>query len=237
MQVFLIDRDESKNATLDREESRHCLKVLRHQVGDEIWGTDGKGAMYKLRILAADLQQTQLEIIESFPRFGEHEGHITLAASPLRLKDRFEWLIEKSVELGVNEIQPLHCARTDVYKSKFKPQRIKTLIETALKQSKRSQLPQLNPKMDFAKWIASKHEGEKYIGWCEADKPLQAFQQEMTKSERVTLLIGPEGDFTEEEIEQAIQAGFHPVSLGENRLRTETAGIFALSMVKVYWNY
>ncbi|MEL6131983.1 MAG: RsmE family RNA methyltransferase [Bacteroidota bacterium] len=237
MQVFLIQRAAFPHASLNREETKHCIRVLRHQVGDEIWGTDGAGAMYRLRIVSTDLQMTQLEIVETHSQYGEHTGHITLAVSPLRLKDRFEWLIEKAVELGVNEIQPLQCARTDVYKSKFKPERIKTLIETALKQCKRSELPMLRPKAHFEEWVGRERSGGKYVGWCEAEKPMQRYQQEISKQENVTLLIGPEGDFTGEEIQMTQSAGFQLVSLGENRLRTETAGIFALSMIKVYWGY
>lgn len=239
MQVFLTEIIHFPTSKLGQEESRHCMKVLRHQVGDEIYVTEGKGLLYKAKITAFTKSETRLEIIESYEGFGEHAFHIRLAVSPLRLKDRFEWMMEKAVELGVNEIVPLQCKRTDPYKSKFKPSRIETILLTAMKQCKRSQLPVLKDMAPFGGWIAqaAKTEGTKLMGWCETVEAIQPFSEKINQATDITLLIGPEGDFTGEEVQQAKEAGFMPVSFGENRLRTETAAIFALGMIKFVKGY
>ncbi|MCI4670875.1 MAG: 16S rRNA (uracil(1498)-N(3))-methyltransferase [Bacteroidia bacterium] len=232
MQIFLAEVLEFPKARLTTDESRHCIKVLRHQPGDHINITEGKGSMYVARIVSIEKQETQLEIIESKEAFGEHGLKINLAVSPLRLKDRFEWMMEKAVELGVNHIFPLQCQRTDVYKAKFKVSRIETILLTALKQSKRSMLPSLHEIQTFDRWIKENHKGVKFIGWCESQDPIQSYSKQINEADEITLLIGPEGDFTEAEVKLASQAGFLPISLGENRLRTETAGIFGLGILK-----
>ncbi|MEL6652809.1 MAG: RsmE family RNA methyltransferase, partial [Bacteroidota bacterium] len=128
MQIFLLERIESSSGWLDPTETRHCIKVLRHKVGDEIWCIDGQGTAYQAVITAYDKEHTSLQLRQSYPGWGEHDRHIRLLVSPLRLRDRFEFMIEKAVELGVNEIVPISCQRTDKYQSKFKPSRIQTLI-------------------------------------------------------------------------------------------------------------
>ncbi len=237
MQIFQAETIEFPLATLGPEESRHCIKVLRHQEGDLIYLTQGKGFLYQGRILTYDKRETQVEIVEIFEGFGEHSHQIKLAVSPLRLKDRFEWIMEKAVELGANEIIPLHCHRTDVYKATFKARRVESILITALKQSKRSQLPRLHEVRPFEDWIAEEMDGLKLMGWCEADTPVQHYTQKIKDQGSITLLIGPEGDFTDEEVELGQEAGFLPISLGENRLRTETAAIHALSFVKFLKGY
>jgi len=237
MQIFQAETIEFPLATLGPEESRHCIKVLRHQEGDLIYLTQGKGFLYQGRILTYDKRETQLEIVETFEGFGEHGHQIRLAVSPLLLKDRFEWIMEKAVELGATEIIPLHCHRTDVYKAKFKVRRVESILITALKQSKRSQLPRLHEVQPFEDWIEEEMDGLKLMGWCEADTPVQHYTQKIKDLGSITLLIGPEGDFTEEEVALGQEAGFLPISMGENRLRTETAAIHALSFVKFLKGY
>lgn len=232
MHIFLTEISQFPTSFLGAEESRHCIKVLRHQPGDNIYVTEGKGYLYKAKIISSSKSETQLEIIESFKAYGEHVHTVRLAVSPLRLKDRFEWMMEKAVELGVNEIIPLTCHRTDPYKAKFKASRIETILMTALKQSKRSQLPRLHAITPFESWIQQEPDGIKLMGWCEASDPVQNHTEGIEKADTITLLIGPEGDFTSEEVILAKEAGFQPISLGENRLRTETAAIFALGVLK-----
>jgi 16S rRNA (uracil1498-N3)-methyltransferase len=239
MQIFLSTLDEYPHACLRPEEIKHCIKVLRHQVGDVIYTTEGKGVMYRSRIEVADKQKVELSILEAWPDFGEHAFHIRLLVSPLRLKDRFEWIMEKAVELGVNEIIPLQCQRTDGYKAKFKEERINGILETALKQCKRSQLPLLQALTSFEEqmMVEREVEGLKIMGFCEEDKAIQDYSQDISKATPLSLLIGPEGDFTEEEVELAKTAGFYPVLMGENRLRTETAAIYGLSIFKMLKGY
>lgn len=233
MQLFFAENIDGHNATLDRDESRHCQKVLRHIPGDVIHTIDGKGNMFLCRIQSFEKDHTRMEILETHPRWGESATTVRLAVSPLRLKDRFEWLIEKAVELGVNEIYPVICERTDKYKSKFKTDRIEKLILTALKQTKRSELPRLFPLMALEEFLQKDLEGIRLIGYCEEASMIQVHSREIATGLQQTVLIGPEGDFTEEEVQLAQGKGFTPVSLGENRLRTETAGIYALSIFKM----
>ena len=233
MQLFFAENINGQNAILDRDESRHCQKVLRHRPGDQIHTIDGKGNMHICRIESFEQDHTRLKILDTHPQWGESAVMVRLAVSPLRLKDRFEWLIEKSVELGVNEIYPVVCERTDKYKSKFKHDRIEKLILTALKQSKRSKLPRLFPVMPLKEFLTYDFSGIRLIGYCEETLGIQVYNQKISASLQQTIFIGPEGDFTDEEVKLAQENGFVSVSLGDNRLRTETAGVYALSIFKM----
>ena len=237
MQIFQTEISDFPHAILHAEETRHCVKVLRHREGDEIFATEGDGNMYKAKIISFDKNGCQLKIIETYKNFGEHAYRISLAVSPLRLKDRFEWMMEKAVELGVTDVIPLRCQRTDTYKAKFKQNRIETILMTALKQSKRCRLPVLHELTDFESWIKQEHPGLNLMGWCETDAPLQDHSPQIKETDQINLLIGPEGDFTDDEVKMAQKAGFLPISLGENRLRTETAAIFGLSIIKFLKGY
>lgn len=233
MQVFWANVDQNHQLWLDETETRHCRKVLRHQVGDQINCIDGAGRYY-LAIISSFTsdQHTLLAVESSITDWGEHGGNVVLGVSPLRLKDRFEWLIEKSVELGVNKIVPLRCERTDPYKAKFKPERLQTIMRTALKQCKRSRLPELAPLQDFSEWVTQPLSGPRFMAYCEESAHFVQYLTEIPSPPQLTILIGPEGDFTPEEVRQATGSGFTSISLGENRLRTETAAIYALSLVK-----
>ncbi|MEO0897894.1 MAG: RsmE family RNA methyltransferase [Bacteroidota bacterium] len=238
MYIFFGNLTSDNEAILGAEESRHAIKVLRKQPGDEIYFTEGKGTLYKGTIDSQSKTETHISILASFPSYGEHAFHIRMAVSPLRLKDRFEWMIEKAVELGVNEIVPLQCKRTDPFKAKYKDERIKTLMMAALKQCKRTQFPELHPLTPINDWLKQDIKGAKFIGWCEEDtQAIQDFSTNIQQENELTFLIGPEGDFTDEEVEMARQADFIPISLGENRLRTETAAIFGLSIFKLIKGY
>jgi len=239
MQVFLIEHAEGRAGLLGSEETRHCRKVLRHVVGDEIHGVDGKGHYFQARIEAFSHDQTMLQVLDRVDNWGEHGGALCLAVSPLRLRDRFEFVIEKAVELGATQIVPLQCARTDKYKAKFKPDRLHTIMLTALKQCKRSRLPDLLPLTPLEDWLAQPLVGAGYLAYCEEESARQPLTEALVSDEKrqATLLIGPEGDFTPEEAQEACNAGYQPVTLGQNRLRTETAAVHALSLVKANWSY
>lgn len=233
MQIFLLEWIDMPHGRLGATETRHCMKVLRHQIGDQIFCIDGQGTGYQTRILSYEQQQTKLEIQEVLPNWGEHDTHLRLIVSPLRLKDRFEWLIEKAVELGVTEIFPVQCRRTDKHKAKFKPTRLETLILTATKQCKRSRIPTLHPLQTLNDFLSEEQSGLSYLAFCEAENLLQSHAAAIRAAPTLNLLIGPEGDFTEAEVEWAESHGFQQISLGEARLRTETAGLYALSVVKM----
>ena len=237
MQIFLGEVLEDGLGRLGAAEARHCVRVLRHEQGDFIYVIDGEGKMFKGKITQIHKEEVLWAIEDETKDWGEKRPFIRLGISPLRLKDRFEWAMEKAVELGVNEIFPLRCQRTDYYKSKFKPARIETILLTALKQSKRSRLPVLHPEQPIDHFLTSKYDGAAFIAYCEADTMLQEYTPEISKANVLTLLIGPEGDFTENEIALATKTDYKTVSLGLNRLRTETAAIYGLSAFKAICEY
>lgn len=233
MQIFFAHIIDNQTAKLDSEEARHCQKVLRHQPGDAIYITDGSGTMFLANILFFSASGAALEIAESFPGYGESKINVRLAVSFLRLKDRFEWLMEKAVELGVTEIFPLICARTDKFKGKIKEERLEKIILTALKQSARSKLPSLHEALSVEKFVKMPTSGFRALAWCETQTMLQIHESAIRQADTVTLMIGPEGDFTAEEANFAKEHGYEIVSLGETRLRTETAAIYGLSVFKM----
>lgn len=237
MQIFFLTVESPEKGRLNATETRHCTRVLRHQIGDQIHAIDGKGNLYTARIQQINKESTDLELLQHQPNWGEHGRTLRLIVAPLRLKDRFEWLIEKSVELGVTEIVPLQTQRTDVYKSKFKPERLQTLMLTATKQCKRSRIPTLLPIQPYHEWMNHAPEGLKFIAWCEAEQQLGHFEQDIKPATELSIMIGPEGDFTEEEISMAMAQDFAPILLGNQRLRSETAGLYALSQIKGMWVY
>jgi len=237
MQIFLLQSIDKEQARLDEQESRHCIKVLRHTAGDEIHCIDGKGNMYVCQIEEANPKSCSLHILSKVPEWGEKEGRITLAISPLRLKDRFEWALEKAVELGVDQIQPIICKRTDQYKSKLKRPRLETLLITASKQCKRSRIPDLRETLSFSDFIEQENYATSLMAFCESEDLIQRHAEEVRKSEDICLIIGPEGDFSPEECEKAKKKGIPLISLGESRLRTETAAIYGLSSLKYIRGY
>ncbi|MEM6802761.1 MAG: RsmE family RNA methyltransferase [Bacteroidota bacterium] len=232
MQIFLLKRINESEAQLEEQESRHCIKVLRHKAGDHIHAIDGKGVKYLCEIREANPKEVGLVILSEVSGWGEHTTKIHLAISPLRLKDRFEWAMEKAVELGVNEIHPIICARTDVYKAKFKANRIANILLSATKQCKRSHIPLLHENKPFTSFLENTQTGLQLMGYCEATSPLMDFETKIKSSEVLSLIIGPEGDFTEAECQLAKSKGVELISLGENRLRTETAAIYTLGSIK-----
>jgi 16S rRNA (uracil1498-N3)-methyltransferase len=236
MQIFYLPQPGA--AALSGDEARHCVKVLRHRPGDRIWCVDGAGTLYEALILEAAPEQVQLELLARTEGWGEHGRSLTLAFSPLHDKDRLEWMVEKSVELGVTELRPLLCRRTDPYKAKFKPERLHAILLAGLKQTKRSRLPLLHPQEPLEAWLRGPlPEGLRLLAYCEASRPLAAVQEAAAGARSLTWLIGPEGDFTPEEAAAAAQQGFIPLSLGFGRLRSETAGLYALSWVKSCWEF
>ncbi|MEM6262842.1 MAG: RsmE family RNA methyltransferase [Bacteroidota bacterium] len=229
MQLFYFSVDPSGGAYLDSNESKHCIKVLRHQAGDQIHGVDGKGTKYTAVIDAANRDRVSLTILDREINWGEHPYEVHLAVSPLRLRDRFEWLLEKAVELGVTRIQPVICQRT--IRTQFKTERFQKILLSALKQSMRSRLPVLSSPIPL-------------VTYCQQVGPQMLFFQansldtlgnhkdDISQQSTFHLVIGPEGDFSPEEIALLETTG-KGLSLGSNRLRTETAAIHALSSVKL----
>lgn len=233
MNLFLLSIQTPTLAILSETETHHCVKVLRHKIGDAVHGIDGKGNYVKGIIQEISKKETFIQIEEITENWGEKSQKLVLAVSPLRQKDRFEWLIEKAVELGVDEIFPIICKNSIT--DNVKPDRIQQIIISAVKQCKRAKIPQLHAAMPIDKWLESFVLAEKSTGllaFCETENALSQLHTQIQTAENVYFAIGPEGDFTTKEVEYATNKGFQIVSLGKSRLRTETAGLFALSVIK-----
>ncbi|MCG8579087.1 MAG: 16S rRNA (uracil(1498)-N(3))-methyltransferase [Bacteroidales bacterium] len=207
---------------LSESESKHCINVLRHKVGDTITVADGKGHYYKCEIINAHPKKCELTLVEkqSFP---ESKFRIHMAVAPTKSIDRFEWMIEKAMELGISEITPLLCHHSE--RKKVRTDRIERVVVAAMKQSLKAHLPKINELTPFDEFITRKHSNG-YIAHCYNSEKSPLKNIYTTESD-CTLCIGPEGDFSIEEVELAEKAGFKPVSLGNSRLRTETAGVIA----------
>ena len=230
MQLFLLSQRPNGDFFLEKDEAHHCMRVLRHALGDHIHAIDGSGNKYKCRISAASKKEVELEVLEKESGWGEPSYHLCLGISPLRQRDRFETAIEKAVEMGVSEIAPLLCTRT--VKTGLKADRIEKIATSAIKQCKRSRIPDLPELQKLEDFFSADKSEIKLIAWCEAEKPIQEVEKEIQSSNAISILIGPEGDFTEEEVAAAEAMGYVPVSLGHTRLRTETAAMYAVAVVK-----
>jgi len=216
--------------TLPEEESQHAVKVLRLQIGEEIAVVDGVGGFYIARITNPHPKHCGFEITEVKSGFGKHGYKLHIAIAPTKNIERLEWFLEKATEIGVDEITPVVCRFSE--RKIVKEERLQKIIVAAAKQSLKAYFPKLNPLITFDELMKNHQASQKFIAHCyEEDKKL--FQKEIKPSSDVLILIGPEGDFSKEEVQKAISLGFIPVSLGNSRLRTETAGVVACHTVAV----
>lgn len=220
--------DIENESILPEVESGHCCRVLRMRAGDEIEVVDGKGMLFKCKIKDPNPKSTILEILSNQTVELHWKPTITLAVAPTKNIDRMEWLVEKCVEIGVNRIVFINC-RNSVRRVAKRERLVKIMI-SAMKQSLKAELPDLVEMIDFNKFIDSDKSGSalKYVGYCDDNTPRVEFANEYDGSSDLIIMIGPEGDFTKQEIEHAIDAGFKPVTFGNTRLRTETAALFSL---------
>lgn len=223
MHVFYTP-DILTHSELPTEEAQHCIRVLRLSQGDEIMLTDGKGHFYKAEIAAAGGKRCMVAIKEKIPQESFWEGHLHIAMAPTKNMDRNEWFAEKATEIGFDELTFLNCRFSE--RKVIKTERIEKILVSAMKQSLKARLPQLNEMMPFDQFIRQDFPGQKFIAHCyEGGKPL--LKDVIRKGEDALVLIGPEGDFSPEEVEKAQAKGFVPISLGKSRLRTETAALAA----------
>lgn len=210
--------------TLNPEESKHCVRVLRLVEGEAVSLVDGRGNWYNGVITLADAKGCRVECREKIENHGRRDFRLHLAVAPTKNIDRTEWMLEKCTEMGIDEITMLNTCHSE--RKVVKDERLEKVIVAAMKQSLKAHLPQLNPMTGFKSFVASCRETHKFIAHCnEGEK--KRLDELYCIGNDVVILIGPEGDFSEEEVEIARQSGFIPVSLGESRLRTETAGIVA----------
>ena len=231
MQSFYC-KDITPNAfcTLDAEESRHAVRVLRLREGDELNVTDGRGNLYRCQIVEANDKACVVEASELLSAFHFPLSTLHLAVAPTKNPSRMEWLVEKAVEIGVGEITLLNCDHSE--RSFLKTDRLEKLAVSAMKQSLHTVLPEIHPAVSLRNLLSTFHfslSTQKFIAHCEADKPRTPLATALQPGHDVVVLIGPEGDFSEEEIALALDSGFQPVSLGPSRLRTETAALYAVT--------
>ena len=217
---------------LPEGESAHCSRVLRMKEGDEIVVTDGKGSRYICGIIKSHPSRTQVEIKRKEEITSQREYRLTLAVAPTKNSDRMEWLVEKAVEIGVDKIALLRCERSE--RKNLRPERLLKVMVSAMKQSLGVVLPELEEVTKFKDFVeAAPPPAQKFFGYCSSLYPKKSFVDECRKGGEVIVMIGPEGDFTPEEVETAVAKGFIPVTFGEKRLRTETAGVFVVCAVDV----
>ncbi len=215
---------------LPAEEAAHALRVLRLKAGDELMLTDGKGCFYRTEIAVADQKHCLLNILEATPQPALWKRHLHLALAPTKNMDRMEWLAEKATEIGFDELTFLNCRYSE--RRVIKLERIEKIVVSAVKQSLKARMPKLNELTDFSKFIRQPFTGQKFIAHCyPGDKSL--LKNSLNAEEDALVLIGPEGDFSEEEVALAIENGFQPISLGASRLRTETAALVAVHLMNL----
>ncbi|WP_290044903.1 16S rRNA (uracil(1498)-N(3))-methyltransferase [uncultured Muribaculum sp.] len=218
--------DINETLTLPESEAQHCIKVLRTRIGDSIEVIDGKGMRYTCRLLDDKPRHASVEIIERFPVLPVWRYHITVAIAPTKNIDRMEWVVEKLTEIGVNRIIPVKCRHSE--RKEIKIERLERIAISAMKQSLKATLPEIWPMTPIDKVISELNATQRFVAYCDPTIPRLSLAKEYNpQSESVVILIGPEGDFAPEEIKAAIDSGYCPVTLGDNRLRTETAALVA----------
>jgi 16S rRNA (uracil1498-N3)-methyltransferase len=229
MQLFYNTtiNESTESFSFDKEESKHIIKVLRKKDADILYVTNGLGFLFKTEITLASDNKCTVKIL-SFEKAAPSKYHLHLAVAPTKMNDRFEWFLEKATEIGIHEITPIICDRSE--RKVINNERFDKIILTAMKQSNELYLPKLNQAITFKEFIKTQNKGLQLIAHCEeTDK--KSLKSVLKPNENITMLIGPEGDFSEKEIESALENKYIPVSLGNTRLRTETAAIVACHSV------
>jgi 16S rRNA (uracil1498-N3)-methyltransferase len=223
MQIFYAPDINGDTYTLDVNESKHIVRVLRMTRGTEVRLIDGKGNLYEGKIEIPDQKKCTIIITGIIKDFERRNYRLHIAISLLKSAERFEWFIEKSVEIGVDAITPLICSNTE--KTGLKNDRFNSIIISAMKQSLKATMTILNPLCSFNDFITENHEGTQMIAHCKDSFRRSSIPDIYSKNENAIILIGPEGDFSNDEISKAAGNGYEQVHLGKSRLRSETAGI------------
>lgn len=236
---FFYVPDAADSKELPEQEAQHAVRVLRLKEGDEIWLMDGTGNFYRAEVGIVYQRRCFYKIIETLPQQKSWHGYIHLAIAPTKMIDRMEWLVEKATEIGVDEITFLECKFSD--RHMIRNDRINKIVVSAVKQSRKPYKPVINGMTVFkdfieAQSIKTNAPSSKFIAHCYIDRPrVDLFDRlnAISPDNDVTVLIGPEGDFSTDEVEFAVNAGYEPVTLGNSRLRTETAGLMAVTMAQI----
>ena len=235
--------DAAQHRELPADECQHAIRVLRLKVGDELFLMDGVGNYYRAQVTEASSHHCCYEIVETLPQERQWEGCVHLAIAPTKLMDRMEWMAEKITEIGIDELSFLDCQFSE--RRVVKLPRIEKIVVSAVKQSHKAWMPVVHEMTAFKTFISQPREGRKYIAHCYEEIPRTYLFDELQKpstvnsqlstvnSQDATVLVGPEGDFSIDEVRQAIEAGWQSVHLGKSRLRTETAGLSAVMMMQL----
>lgn len=229
---FFYVPDASNVTELPPDEAMHAMRVLRLKGGDEMFLMDGEGNYYRAEVTIAATHHCYYEIKECMPQQPQWEGHLHLGIAPTKMMDRIEWMIEKATEVGIDEISFFSCQFSE--RRLLKTTRMEKIAISAVKQSHKAWKPVFNEMEPLKRFLETPHEGRKYIAHCYEEIPRTYLFDELRKpsdSKDVTVLIGPEGDFSIDEVKMAMDNGFLSVHLGESRLRTETAGLAAVMMM------
>ncbi len=229
MQLFYNNTliESSTEIKFSREESKHIAKVLRKKEGDILHITNGKGILFMANITFSNPSQC-IAVIDSYEKQEARAYRLHLVVAPTKMNDRYEWFLEKATEIGIDEITPIICDHSE--RKIIKPERFERILLSAMKQSLQCYLPKLNPAISFSDFISQKNNDQLLIAHCEETQK-QSLKTTLQSKSNTTILIGPEGDFSSEEIQMALSSGYTPVTLGETRLRTETAAMVAAHSV------
>lgn len=219
---------------LPEEEAVHALRVLRLKEGDELMLMDGKGTFYKAIVTLASSKRCLYSIQETMPQQRTWNGHIHLAIAPTKMMERIEWMTEKATEIGFDELSLLDCKFSE--RRVVKTPRLEKIVISAVKQSRKAWTPIVNGMLSFDNFIKSHQTGRRYIAHCYEEVPRTNLFDELrngNNQDDALVMIGPEGDFSIDEVRKAVEAGFISVNLGDSRLRTETAGLAAIMMIQL----
>jgi len=232
LHIFFINPTNSGSAFLSDEENHHAVKVLRVKESQQAILLDGKGSIYEAEFLHVTNKNSELKIIhkrEQKPR----PYSLNIAIAPTKMMERFEWFLEKATEIGIDSITPILTKRTE--RNIVKMQRMEKIVHAAVKQSQNAFLPKINEMTSFKEFVNQSHSGVKLIAHC-MDAQKSHLLDIAANSNVITIMIGPEGDFTEDEIALGLKSNFQAISLGDSRLRSETAGVVACSQVNSAWH-
>lgn len=224
MHIFYTPDINSDPYVLSEEESKHCVKVLRLDTGSLLYLVDGKGGFYTAIVAAPHPKRTKLKIQSKVENFGKRNHYLHIAIAPTKNIERIEWFLEKATEIGIDEITPIICDRSE--RKDIKTERLNKVITSAIKQSIKAYHPKLNEAVRFSDFIIKNAQSQKFIAHC-MDGGKTTIKEQLIPNSNYLVLIGPEGDFTLEEVEAAVNNNFIPASLGNSRLRTETAALEA----------
>ncbi|MCT4629617.1 16S rRNA (uracil(1498)-N(3))-methyltransferase [Winogradskyella sp.] len=213
--------------SFDKDESRHIVKVLRKKIGDQLHITNGKGWLFNAELTLADTKHCAVNILSKSLQ-SKKDYTLHLAVAPTKMNDRYEWFLEKATEIGIDEITPIICDNSE--RKMVKLERFEKIIQSAMKQSLQCYLPKLNTPISFKNFIRQDFSSHKFIAHCE-DTDKRSLKSQLRANEDYIILIGPEGDFSVKEIEIALATEYTPITLGNTRLRTETAAITACHSV------